>query len=127
MPNPHSSTALLRGLLLAAAVIAPAGRLVLVQKAPAPIRLFRLVTMRADVLLGLTPHELSALGQEPELERLARRMAEAGELVAWRYVEARGPNGVARLATRGRIAVPDRDALLIERFVTAMPVLPPPA
>jgi len=127
MPNPDRSATFLRGILLAAAVIAPAGRLLLLPEATAEIRLFRLVTMRTDMLLGLTPQELSALGQGPDLERLARRMDEAGELVAWRYAETHGPDGAARLVTRGRIAVPARDALLIERFVTAMPVLPPPA
>lgn len=127
MPQADPSAALLRGFLLAAAVIAPAGRLKLIPEATAQIRLFRLVTMRADVVLGLTPGELAALGQGPDLDRLARQMAEAGELVAWRYVQARGPDGATRLAARGRIAVPGCDALLIERFVPSLPVLPPPA
>jgi len=127
MPNSTRTITALSSMLLAATVLVPANRLVLTAESENPVRLFRFVTMRADVVLGLTPGELSALGSGSELDRIARRIAEEGELTAWRYVEGRGPDGSARLATSERIAVLRRDALLVERYVAALPVMPPPA
>lgn len=125
MPNPNQPTRVMRGLLLAAAVLVPAARLRLVGEATGQIRLFRLVTMRTDMLVGLTPAELAALGSGPEVERIATRLQKGEELLAWRYEEARGPDGAARLSPRERIAIPGRNALLIEAFAPAMPVIPP--
>jgi hypothetical protein len=120
-PN-RRTAALLNGLLLAAAMLAPAEA-----AAQAPeVRLFRVVTIRADVVLGLTPAELAALGPGPEVERIARRIAEAGQFTAWRYLVGRGADGSTRLATRERVAVLRQDALLVEPYVAALPVMPPP-
>lgn len=90
------------------------------------VRLFRVVTMQEDVLVGLTPEELALLGSGPEVERLARRIATEGQLTAWRYVVARGSDGSMRLVARHRVAVLRQDALMVEPYAAALPVSPPP-
>ena len=127
MPSPDQSSALLRGIILAATILIPPARLTLIAPTPAEVSLFRVVTIRSDLILGLTTAEIAALGRGSEIERLARRFAEASELTAWKYMESRGPDGASLLTTRGRVSVSGRDALLIEGFVAGMPVLPPPA
>ena len=52
---------------------------VLPAAAQAPVvALLRIVTARDEVILGLTPAELAALGAGQEVERIARRLVEAG-------------------------------------------------
>lgn len=110
---------LLPGLLLLAAAPAAAQE--------APVRLFRIQLSRGEVTIGLTPAELAALGTGPEVERIARRIAEAGQLTAWRYAVGRAPDGSTRFATTGRVAVMRQEALLVEPYRAALPVSPPPA
>ena len=112
------------GLLLTTATTRPAARPVVMPGRA--VLLFRVVTMREDVLLGLTPAELESLGIGPEVERLARRIATEGQLTAWRYVVSRASDGGMRLVTRHRVAVLRQDALMVEPYAATLPVSPPP-
>ncbi len=89
--------------------------------------LFRIVTARDEVILGFTPAELAALGAGPEVERIARRLVEAGQVTAWRYVVTRAADGATQLAARERVAVLRHDSLRVEPYRPALPVAPPPA
>jgi len=126
----RSATTLLHGLALALLVTAPVASLSsrpALAADPVDIRLFRVVTMREDVVLGVTPAELAALGPGTDVERLARRIAAEGQFTAWRYVVGRAPDGSTRLAARNRVAVLKQDALMVEPYVPALPVAPPPS
>ncbi len=90
------------------------------------VRLYRVVTIRGDLLLGLTEPELAALGPGPEAERLARHIVDSGGVVAWRYDSIRSAEGGVRLVAQDRVAVLRQDALLVEAYDTALPVAPPP-
>jgi hypothetical protein len=92
-----------------------------------PVRLFRLVLQRGEVIIGLTPRELDALGSGAEVERIARRIAAEGQLIAWRYTVSRAPDGGTRLATREKVAVLRQEALVVEPYHPALPVMVPPA
>jgi hypothetical protein len=92
-----------------------------------PVRLFQLRLQRGEVLLGFTPQQLAALGTGPEVERIARRIAEAGQLTAWRYVVTRAADGTTHLATREKVAVLRQDALMVEPYRAALTVAAPPA
>jgi hypothetical protein len=91
------------------------------------VRLFRLVLQRGEVVIGLTPAALDALGSGPEVERIARRIAAEGQVTAWRYTVTRAPDGGTRLATGERVAVMRQEALMVEPYRPALPVAPPPA
>jgi len=112
------------GLLLTPATTQPEARPMVVTGRG--VRLFRVVTMREDVLLGLTPEDLASLGTGPEVERLARRIATEGQVTAWRYVAGRASDGSMRLVARHRVAVLRQDALMVEPYAAALQVLPPP-
>ena len=125
-PTRRTAHALLQGLALAL-VLAPQAAAQPAAAAGPPVKLYRLVTMKGDVVLGLTERELAALGTGPEVERIARRIAQDGQITAWRYQPLRGPDGALRLATRDRVAVLRQDALMVEPYAAALPVAPPPA
>ncbi|WP_203074854.1 hypothetical protein [Falsiroseomonas ponticola] len=88
--------------------------------------LFRVVTMRGDLLIGLSRQDIAASGTGPEADRLAGRIAAEGSLTAWRYVTRRGADGTTRLAARDRVCLLRQDVLMLEPHASLLPVLPPP-
>jgi hypothetical protein len=96
-------------------------------QAPAPaIQLFRVVSQRDDIVIGLTAAELSALGSGPEAERIGRALAAQGQLGAWRYVVGRAPDGSTRYGATGRVSILRQETYRIEPYRPALPVAPPP-
>ena len=94
---------------------------------PPAVQLFQVTGVRDDIIIGLTPAELAALGSGPEAERIAKRLVEAGQIGAWRYNVGRAPDGSTRLNPTGRIAILRNEALRIQAYRAALPVAPPPA
>jgi hypothetical protein len=94
-------------------------------QAPA-VMLFRVVSARDEIIIGLTPAELGALGAGPEAERIARKLAADGQIGAWRYAVGRAPDGSTRYGATGRIAILRQDTYRIEPYRSALPVAPPP-
>lgn len=124
-PAPTSWQRLAVGLLLGAPLTAaPLATAPL--RGVSSLRLFRVMTMRGDVLLGLTAAELSELGPGPDAQRLARRLATEGVLAGWRYRRMPGPDGRTCLGAFGRVSVAAQDALTVQPYLADLPVLPPP-
>ncbi|CAH0174647.1 hypothetical protein [Roseomonas sp. CECT 9278] len=94
-------------------------------QAPA-MRLFRVVSQRDDIIIGLTPAELAAMGTGPDAERIGRTLASQGQLGAWRYVVGRAPDGSTRYATTARVSILRQETYRIEPYAPALPVAPPP-
>jgi hypothetical protein len=110
------------------ALTMPALLLALPATAQAPaVSLFRVVSPKDDIIIGLTGPELDALGSGSGAERIARRLAAEGQIGAWRYVVGRAPDGSTRHVASGRIAILRQDTYRIEPYSPALPVAPPPA
>lgn len=114
------------GALVLAAALSIGGGQAAAQPEPAP-HLFRVVGPRDDVTIGLGAAEFDAIGPEPGVARLARRLAADGQVTAWRYTVTRAPDGTTRLAPAGRLAIMRQDTLRIEDYRAALPVLAPPS
>ena len=95
-------------------------------QAPA-VMLFRVVSQRDEIIIGLTPAELEALGSGPEPERIGRRLAAEGQIGAWRYTVGRAADGSTRYGPNGRISILRQDTYRIEPYTSALPVAPPPS
>ena len=95
-------------------------------QAPA-VMLFRVVSQRDEIFIGLTPAELAAMGSGPEAERIARKLVAEGQVGAWRYMVGRAPDGSTRFAASGRIAILRQETYRIEPYAPALPVAPPPS
>ena len=109
------------------ALALPALALALPAAAQAPaVLLFRVVSQRDEIIIGLTPAELAALGTGPEAERIGRRLAAEGQVGAWRYMVGRAPDGSTRYAASGRVSILRQDTYRIEPYHAALPVAPPP-
>jgi hypothetical protein len=109
--------------LLAAALLAPAARS---QGTSGGFRLFKVVGLRDEVIIGVTEAELQRLGSGPAVERIARALIADGRLTAWRYVAGRAPDGGTRFAPQGQVAILRNDALRIDPYTAALPAAPPP-
>jgi len=94
-------------------------------QAPA-IRLFRVVSQRDDIIIGVTAADPAAMGEGPEAERIGRTLASQGQLGAWRYIVGRAPDGSARYATTARVSILRQETYRIEPYGPALPVAPPP-
>jgi hypothetical protein len=49
------------------------------------MKLFKIITDKDDIVVGLSAAELKALGSGPELDALARHLTKEGQMTAWQY------------------------------------------
>jgi hypothetical protein len=101
----------------------------LVQIAPASaedqVKLFKIVSPKDDVVIGMTSGELAKLGTGPELDALARHLAQDGQMTVWQYAVRKDSGGNLQQAPLKRIAVFRNDTLRIEPYASPLPVIAP--
>lgn len=133
MPARIDTVSMLQGLALGLIFTTAAARFTTppARAASGAHSVFRVVTMRGDVLIGLPRQGIAGCGtaQEAALEadRLARLIARDGRITAWRYLPRRGPDGATRLVSSDRVCLMREDVLMLELHESGLPVLPPPA
>lgn len=89
------------------------------------VSLFRIVSDRDDIIIGLTGTELDTMGGN-DAPTLARTLLEKGTLPAWQYAVGR-QDGALVHAPRMRVALLAHGSLRVEPYGSAFPVLAPPA
>ena len=108
----HISKRLLLGLGLAALIMES----LVVQPAFAAdkVSLFKIITAKDEVEIGLTDEELRSFGAGPDIDVLAKKLADAGQITVWQYAVQRAPDGTTRHAALKRVAIFKADTLRIE-------------
>lgn len=126
MPARIDAVSMLQGLALGLLFTTAASRLGTdrAHAAGGGVVLFRVVTMRGDLLIGVLRQDLAGSGAE--VDRLAARFAQEGQVSAWRYLPRRGADGTTCLAARDQVCLLRQDVLMLEAQAPALPVLPPP-
>src|SRR5262249_34665297 len=90
----------------------------------AAVKLFKIVTAKDEVEIGLTDDELK--GPASDLENLAKRLADAGQVTVWQYAVRKGADGSLEHAPLKRVAIFKTDTLRVEPFNPApLKVVPP--
>lgn len=89
------------------------------------VRLFKVVSPKDEVVIGLTAEELRGFGALPDLDNLAQRLASAGEITVWQYAVRKDQGGALQQAPLRRIAIFRNDTLRIEPYATPLPVIAP--
>lgn len=107
--------------LLAGALLTPAAS----RAADEPVSLFKIVTARDEVTIGLTGDELAAMGNRPAIDLVAERLARSGYFVSWQYASGRGNDGKVRQVPLRRIAVFAAGVIRVEPFKTDQGIDPP--
>jgi hypothetical protein len=85
----------------------------------APVKLFKVITAKDDVVIGLAEPGAS-------VENLAQRLVSAGQVTVWQYGVQRAADGTMVQAPLRKVAVLKSDTLRIELYNPApLKALPP--
>jgi len=95
-------------------------------QAPAPIQLFKLVSPKDEIIVGVEAAQLGT-GAGPGVQRLAELLAAKGQLTLWQYASQKDAAGALVQAPLRQVAVFKNDLLRIEPYATPLAVKAPVA
>jgi len=95
-------------------------------QAPAPVLLFKVVSPRDDIVVGIETAQLGA-GTAPPVQRLAAMLAEKGQLTLWQYASHKDASGALVQAPLRQVVVFRNELLRIEPYATPLAIRPPGA
>lgn len=85
--------------------------------------LFKVVTVKDEIIIGLSADELKALGG-PDASAVAHALAQKGDLTVWQYNVHRGPNGDMQQAPTAKIGLLANSSLRVEPYTTSYAIVP---
>ena len=104
-------------LLSAASVITPA------LAEDAKTSLFKITTVKDEIIIGLSADELKALGGT-DAGAVAHALAQKGDMTVWQYNVHRGPNGELQQAPTAKIGLIANASLRVEPYTTPYVIVP---
>jgi hypothetical protein len=87
------------------------------------VNLFKIITVKDDIVIGLTADELKALGGS-DAGAVAHALAQKGDMTVWQYNVRRGPNGELQQAPTAKIGLIANASLRVEPYTTPYAVVP---
>ena len=84
--------------------------------------LFKIISVKDEVVIGLTPDELSGLGGA-DAGAIAKALVAKGTLSVWQYAVRKGANGDLEQAPRARIGLIAHDSLRVEPYASPLKVI----
>jgi hypothetical protein len=95
-------------------------------QAQVPVSLFKIVTVKDEVVIGLNTQELQALGgpEKAPAGVIASALATRKELTVWQYAVRKAANGDSEMAPLHQIGVLPHDSLRVVPYSTPFAVLP---
>jgi hypothetical protein len=87
------------------------------------ITLFKVVTPKDDIVIGLNDGELAALGGR-DAGAVAHALAQKGDLTAWQYSVRRGATGDLQQQPSAKVGLIAGSALRIEPYTTPYTIVP---
>ena len=109
---------------MAASLLAPG--ILLAQGSPtaeAATSLFKIVTVKDEILVGLSPTELDQLGGR-DAGAIARTLLAKGTITLWQYAVRKATSGDLEQAPLRKIALMAHESLRVEPFSTPLHVRP---
>lgn len=95
-------------------------------QAPAPVLLFKVVSPRDDIVVGIEAAQLGT-GTAPPVQRLAAMLAEKGQLTLWQYASHKDASGALVQAPLRQVVVFRNELLRIEPYATPLAIQSPGA
>ena len=111
---------------LAVLLLASASILVPTQAAraqEAKIDLFKVVTTKDEIIIGLSTDELRAIGGS-DASAVAHALAQKGDMAVWQYNVHRGANGEFQQAPTAKIGLIANSSLRVEPYTTPYAIVP---
>ena len=109
---------------LPAAILILAGFAAPARAAEPAVTLFKVVTVKDEIVIGLTPAELARIGAS-DAGAVARTIAANGEMTAWQYAVRKGNAGELQQAPLRRIGILANGSLRVEPYATPLTVVAP--
>ena len=79
--------------------------------------LFKIITVKDEIVIGLNADELDRLGGR-DAGAVARALVTKGEMTVWQYGVRRGPNGELQQAPTQKIGLLANSSLRVEPYTT---------
>ena len=89
------------------------------------VSLFKIVTPRDEMFIGLTAEELARLGPGTAVETLAKKIAADGQMTLWQYAVKCGADGKMVFGPSAKVAVFAAGVVRIEPYKPAYEVIAP--
>lgn len=89
------------------------------------MNLFKIVTIKDEIIIGLSAEELQALGGN-DASAVAHALAQKGDLTVWQYNVHRGPSGELQQAPSAKIGILANASLRVEPYTTPYQIVPHP-
>jgi hypothetical protein len=93
------------------------------QTAETATSLFKVVTVKDEVVVGLSGAELDQLGGR-DAGAIARTLLTKGTLTLWQYATRKGASGDLEQAPLRRVALLAHESLRVEPYSTPLKILP---
>ena len=93
------------------------------QKDQSMTSLFKIISVKDEIVIGLSPEELSAMGGD-DAGAVAKALASKGTLSVWQYATRKAANGDLEQAPRAKIGLMAQDSLRVEPYASPLKVLP---
>jgi hypothetical protein len=87
------------------------------------MNLFKIVTVKDEIVIGLTPDELGKLGGQ-DAGAVAKALVSKGEMTVWQYAVRQNATGDLEQAPLRQVGLLANSALRIEPYATPLKVLP---
>ena len=85
--------------------------------------LFKVITARDEIVIGLSADELRALGGT-DASAVAHALAQKGDMAVWQYNVQRGANGELQQAPTAKIGLIANSSLRVEPYTTPYAIVP---
>ena len=93
----------------------------------ADVSLFKVVSAKDEVIVGLTKDELAKLGTGVPIEVFATELQKRGQLPVWQYATTRGAQGELVMSPLQRIVLFYPATARIEPYKSTQKIVPPTA
>ena len=89
------------------------------------VKLFKVITSKDEITIGVTASELKAMGNGEDVKLLAQQVVSAGQITVWQYAVGRDASGDLQMNPLRRVAILKSDTLRIEPATTPYKISPP--
>ena len=86
--------------------------------------LFKIVTVKDEIVVGLSPQDAAAIGGS-DATAIGKALKGKGEVTLWRYAVRKGPDGALEQAPVARVSILGNDSLRVEPYTTALKIIAP--
>ena len=122
---PNHSVAGRRTVILGLAAGLGVGLVARVAEAQEAVKLFKVITSKDEITIGVTASELKAMGGGEDVKVLAQHLVSAGQMTVWQYAVGRDAAGALQMNPLRRVAILKSDTLRIEPATTTYKIAPP--